>query len=52
MTTIYEAHPELAWPHPDPTDKLDGQCAGPGMPCVNPECAYTLAWGVQKDDPV
>ena len=29
---ICEAHPADAWPH--------DACAGPGMPCDNPECPW------------
>lgn len=29
-----EAHPRFPWPHPTEDDPT-GQCAGPGMPCLN-----------------
>jgi hypothetical protein len=31
---VCEQHPDRCWPHDD--------CPGPGMPCVNPECAAGL----------
>ena len=31
---ICEAHPDQPFPH--------GNCAGPGMPCENPDCAFSI----------
>jgi len=31
---ICEEHPHMSWPHDD--------CAGPGVPCTNPDCAYSI----------
>jgi hypothetical protein len=53
---VCELHLHLAWPHDD--------CAGPGMPCENPDCPFwqhrpkpaaldTSDWKhvVRRDDP-
>jgi len=31
---ICEQHPDQPWPH--------GECAGPGVPCPNPECGFSI----------
>lgn len=44
---VCEQHPEQPWPHPDPAE-ADGECAGPGMRCGNPDCPLFTEWMVRN----